>query len=109
MRLEGRRTRTRINVSSSGNTTIISAVSPGIIEIDYISIVPSGGANTIGFIDGSTTMFSFALDDNQGFTYENSSGDYPIVLSNNSAFVLNLSAASQVDGFVLYRVRGENI
>ena len=104
----GRRARARINTSSSGNTTLVAAATDGAFyEIDFIQIMPSGGANTVQLRDGSTTVvFSYPLDDNQAQTFDNASGDYPIVLSSNTAMVLNLSAATQVDGFVLYRVVG---
>lgn len=108
MAFKGRKARVRINTASSGDNTLVSAISPGIIEIDHITVIPTGGANTLGFLDGSTTIFSLALDDNQAYVFDNSGGEYPITLSNNSALVLNLSAATQVDGFILYRVMGDD-
>ncbi len=106
-RQEGRRARAEIDIASSGNNTIITAINPGHIEIDHINLIPTGGANTVILRDGSTQIASYAFDDNQGFAFDNASGDAPLTLSNNSAFVINLSAATQVSGFVLYRVLGE--
>lgn len=104
----GRKARAEIDTASSGNNTIISAAGAGThIEIDFLQVIPTGGANTLTFYDGSTQMFAYALDDNQAQTFDNASGDYSIDLSDNQAFVLNLSAATQVSGFVIYRVVGQ--
>ena len=106
-RQDGRKARAEINTSSSGNNTIISAPSSGHIEIDHLNFLPSGGANTIILRDGATQWVSYALDDSQGFTFDNTSGDNHIELGETNAFVMNLSAATLVSGFVLYRVIGE--
>ena len=106
-RQDGRKARSEIDLSSSGDNTVISAPSSGHIEIDHLNFLPSAGANTIILKDGSTQWVSYALDDSQGFTFDNTSGDNHIELSETSAFVMNLSAATQVSGFVLYRVVGE--
>ena len=105
----GRKVRVRIDEATSGDRTIIAALGAGtIIEIDFFQVMPTGGANTVQWKDGaSTVMFAYALDDNQAITFDNASGDYPIVLTANTAFILNLSASTQVSGFVLYRVVGE--
>lgn len=107
MRGPGRRARARINASTLGDNEIVAALSDGShYEIDFYEILPSGGANTVGLLTGSTTIKSYPLDDNQGVTFDNASGDYPIVCGTNEAINLNLSAATQVDGSVKYRVVG---
>jgi len=111
MRGPGRRVETRINTTALGETSLASAPTDGAhYEIDFISVLPSGGANTVGLFDGTagSVKWSFPLDDNQAFTFDNGSGDYPITLGANNALILNLSAATQVDGFVHYRVVGGN-
>ena len=104
-----RHARAEIDISAASANEIIAAPSSGHIEIDFITILPSGGANTCTFSDGVTQMWEMALDDNQAFTFDNGSGNYPIELSNATAFNITLSAATQASGFVLYRVVGENI
>lgn len=98
----------RVNVATAGSNEIIAAqTSPAFIEIDHVTVLPSGGGQTLTFLDGATTLFSMTLDDNQAWVFDNASGDYPIVLSPASAFNISLSAATQVDGVVLYRVVNE--
>lgn len=104
----GRKARAEIDTATSGDNAIIAAQGSGkTIEIDFFQVMPTGGAQTVSFKNGSTQMFAYALDDNQAVTFDNASGDYPITLSNNTAFNLNLSASTQVSGFVLYRVLGD--
>lgn len=96
----------RINTATIGDNTIIAAPSKGHIEIDHINILPSGGTNTITLKSGSTTKVDYALDDNQALAL-----DIPVqnelALAEAEALVLNLSAATLVTGFVLYRIVGE--
>lgn len=107
MRGPGRRARARINISTLGNNEIVAALSEGShYEIDFVQLMPSGGANTVGLLTGSTTIYSYPLDDNQGQSFDNTTGDYPIVCGTDEAININLSAATQVDGFILYRVVG---
>ena len=108
MRGPGRRARVRINTAVSGDNTLVAAATDGsLYEIDFIQVIPTGGANTVGLKDGaSSTIYSYPLDDNQAQTFDNASGDYPIVFTTNTAMILNLSAGTQVDGYVLYRIVG---
>jgi len=98
-----RKARAVISTSSAGDNTIIAAPSAGYIEIDHIDFIPSGGAQTVTLKDGATTIVAYALDDNQGYAFDNTA-DNPIRLSDATAFVLNLGAATSVTGFVLYRI-----
>ena len=98
----------RINVSSSGDTTLVSAPDAGAhIEIDHINILPSGGANVVSLKDGaSTTIVDYALDDNQLVALDLPKGN-PMELSAATAFIINLGSATKVTGFVAYRIVGE--
>lgn len=96
-----------INTSTSGDNEIIAA--PGankILFIDFLMLNPNGGAQTLTIKSGSTTKFLFVLDDNQPFTMENAIHDPEgiITCAVNAAFNLNLSAATQVTGYVKYRI-----
>lgn len=95
-----------INISSSGDNTIIAAPSTGYIVIDFITLLPTT-AVSVQFKDGSTSYGGpLPLDTKQPFTYENTihSDQGIITLSPGSAFVINLGSAVQCGGFVRYRV-----
>ena len=96
-----------INISTSGDNTIISAPGNGkYIAIDFLAFLPNTAA-TVQLKDGSTNYGgALSLSANQGFILENSMmNEHGVVtLSNNSAFVINLSGAIQVSGFCRYRI-----
>ena len=101
-----------VSVSTSGDTTIISDPGDGKqIAIDFITLNPDGGAQTIGFkncVPGGTTI-SFILNDNQPLTFENAIR-HPrgiLTVNDSAAFVLNLSASQSVTGFIRYRILGQ--
>ena len=97
-----------ISISTSGDNTIITAPSgtSEYIVIDHINMVPNS-AVTVQLKDGSTNYGgAYSLTANQGWVLENSIQNQNgiITLSVNSAFVINLSSAVQVSGFVRYRI-----
>ena len=96
-----------INTSTLGVNEIIAAPGAGKrIAIDFIQILPSGGANTLQIRDGTTVRVRYTMDDQQALTIENVI-QHPlgiIKMADNSAFNLNLSAATLVTGFVRYRL-----
>ena len=96
----------RIDVSASGDSTIISAPTNGHIEIDHLEMIPTGGANTITVTLG-VQVFAYALDDNQAYVYDRTT-DNTLQCDEATLFKINLSAATQVSGFVLYRIVGES-
>jgi len=101
-----RHAQSMISLSAAATTDLIAAPSAGHIEIDHINLLPSGGANTITLDFGADSV-AYAFDDNQGFAFDNTSGDHPIVADEATAVTITLSAATLVTGFVLYRVVGE--
>lgn len=107
--LQGRKAKADIDISASGDNTIVAAPGAGkFIVIDFLTVFPAA-AVTVQFKDGSTNFGgSFPLDAKQPITVENASGVRPALeLSNNSAFVINLSGAVAVTGWVNYRVIGD--
>lgn len=82
---------------------------PGVgktIAIDFISLNPSGGANTITMTGDIAVVY--VLNDNQPLTLENAIQDPEGLLrcAPNTAWKLTLGAATQVEGFVSYRILG---
>lgn len=101
----------RYAVAISKNTQTIEAIvaAPGAgkrIAIDFITLNPSGGANTVT-MTGSIAP-ALVLNDNQPITFENAihspEGIFPC--DDNQAFSLTLGAATQVEGYLLYRIIG---
>ena len=98
-----------VDTSTSGDNELIAAPGAGqFLAIDFISLNPNGGGQTLILKSGSTTRGSFVLDDNQPLTFENAIHDPEgiITCADNAAFNLNLSAATQVTGYIKYRIVG---
>lgn len=94
-----------IDKSTATASELIAAPGAGKrLAIDFITVNPSGGANTVTLTCNIT--IPLLLDDNQPFTFENSIHDPEGVLhcNDNQAFSLTLSAATRVTGYLLYRV-----
>ncbi len=94
-----------INKDTQANAAIIAAPGAGKrIAIDYLVLNPSGGNNVVT-LTGKAAV-PFGLNDNQALILENSphlpEGIYPC--SVNQAFSLALGAATQVEGYALYRI-----
>ena len=96
-----------ISISTSGDNEIIAAPGGGMyLAIDHINVFPAS-AVTVQFKDGSTNYGgSYPLDAKQPVTLENVVQDQDglLTMSNNAAFVINLSSAVAVTGFVRYRI-----
>lgn len=96
-----------INVATSGDQEIIPAPGAGkYLAIDFITINPDGGAQTLIFKTATTELFRFALNDNQPLTFENAI-QHPkgvITIGSNQAFNINLSASTAITGFIRYRI-----
>lgn len=96
-----------VNVAESGDNELIAAPGEGkFIHIDYLQLNPNGGGQTLIFKSGSTERLRFVVDDNQPITMENAIHDPEgiITCAVNEAFNLNLSAATQVTGYIKYRI-----
>lgn len=110
-------TRASIDIATSGDNTIISAPGSGnrIKIIAYklqntsdtdLTVILKTGSTSIngdGFLLGGTATTANApmMD---SFNAPGGVGQGELVLGDNEAFVINLSAAKQVSGFVIYRV-----
>lgn len=98
-----------INISSSGDNTVISASTNGYIVIDHINLL-TGGAVNVQLKDGSSVYGgAYQLTSNQAITLENTMQNEKgiITLTPGNAFIINLSAAVQISGFIRYRIIGE--
>jgi len=97
-----------INISSSGDNTIVVAPGAGKrIYVDYVSFLPTT-AVAVTFKSGTTALSGpYPLDTLQAFTAENASQIESGIIecADNSAFVINLGSAVQVGGFVRYRIK----
>lgn len=96
-----------INKDTTANVAIIAAPGAGKrIAIDYLILNPSGGANIIT-LTGSVAV-PFSRNDNQELELSNDIHNPTgiFLLNDNQAFSLSLSAATQVEGYVLYRIIG---
>ena len=97
-----------INTSTSGDNEIIAAPGAGKqLYIDYLQLNPNGGGQTLIIKSASTEKCRWVLDDNQALTMEDSIHDPEgvITCAVNEAFNVNLSASTQVTGYVKYRIR----
>jgi urease alpha subunit len=95
-----------INISTSGDNTIIAAPTYGYIAIDHINFVPTS-AVTVQLKSGTTNYGgAYPLDTKQAFTIENATHNPKGVITCGSAeaFKINLGSAVQVSGFVRYRI-----
>lgn len=98
-----------IDISSSGDNEIIAAPSgtSEYLVIDHINLIPNS-AVTVTLISESTDLSgAYSMTANQGFVLENSYNDEDglITCGANEAFIINLSGAVQVSGFIKYRIR----
>ncbi len=99
-----------INFSTSGDNTVIAA--PGVgkrIRIDHINFIPAAATN-IQLKDGVTNYGGvYTLLASTVVFIENTSQDQHgvIELSDNAAFVMNSTVATQMGGFVKYRIMNE--
>jgi hypothetical protein len=103
-----KRIHANIDISTSGDNTIISAPAgtSEFLVIDHINLVPNSAVSII-LKTGSTSLSgTYSLTANQGFVLENSYQDQDGLLTcgKNEAFIINLSGAVQVSGFVKYRI-----
>lgn len=96
-----------INISSSGDNTIIAAPGDGkYLAIDFIAMMPTS-AVSVQLKSGTTNYGGpYPLDAKQSFTIENAVHYQGGVIKcgNNEAFVINLNGAVQVGGFLRYRI-----
>lgn len=96
-----------IDKATASNAAIIAAPGAGKhIEIDHYSLLADGGANTVSLRFGTTMIIQADLQANASMVFDNTA-DNPLSTGINEAFNLELSAATSVVGFVIYRVAGD--
>lgn len=97
----------KIDISSSGDNTIIDAQGTGTqIAIDHINFIVSVAVGAT-FKTGSTSISGvYPFDTKQALALDNTmqSEKGVITCGSNEAFVINLDGSVQVSGFVRYRI-----
>lgn len=99
-----------IEISASGDNTIVAAPTTGHLEIDTVVFVTAGSVN-VRLKDGASTNKSGAMTfgTNGTFAYDRASTENAAIeCADGNAFVINLSAAVGVNGICAWRVVGEN-
>lgn len=102
--------RAAINTAAAGDNTIIAAPATGAIHITHLTMQNTSAApSTVILKNGAAAMNGTgyllnASGGNYTFDAPGGPGSGDITLSNASAFVINLSAANQLNGHVLYWV-----
>ena len=103
-----KRIHANIDISSSGDNTVIAAPSgtSEYLAIDHINLVPDSAVGLTLKSDTTSLSGTYSLTANQGFVLENSYQDQDGLLTcaAGKAFIVNLSGAVQVSGFVKYRI-----
>lgn len=101
-----------INISGTGNQQIIAAPGTGKrIRIDHINLMNTAACN-LYWADGSSafaSMGAYSLAGHQGIILENVTHDEKGImeLGDNNAFNINSDTATQISGFVKYRIYSE--
>ncbi len=94
-----------IDIATADDNEIIAAVTGKSIVITHMSILNNvGTSQTVIFKDGATSIngSGFALAGNGGYTFDAPGGVHVIRLSASTAFNINLSAATNLSGYVIY-------
>jgi hypothetical protein len=99
-----------VSISTSGDNTIIAA--PGVgkrLAIDHLNYMPASAVNVTLKSGSNSLSGAYPLTTSQGSVFENvMANDHGVIECNdNEAFIINLSGAVQLSGFVKYRIIGE--
>ncbi len=99
-----------INISSSGDNTIIAAptVAGNYLAIDFISFMPTTAVTVQLKADSVAYGGPLPLDAKQPLTWENAIGNEHGILTMppNVPFIINLDSAVQLGGIIRYREVG---
>ena len=94
-------TNAAVNVTGAGDQTLVSATASQTTRVFRLFLVAAGVTN-ITIKTGSTSLSGvIPLTPNQGFVLD-FDGEPWFVTGSNEAFVINVSAAVDVDGFIQY-------
>ena len=96
---------TTIEDAASGDNTIIAAPGTGLrIAIVHFNFIARGDVNVRLLSDAVQKSGLYNVLANQGFSFDG--GIYaPLLMELNDAFIINLSAAVGIDGFVTHYVQ----
>lgn len=93
-----------IDINSSGDNTIVSAVAGERVRIYRLVLFPNAAVG-LSLKDGASTdmLPAMNLDAKQPFVLDSDNdGNFPYTTTAGNAFIINLDAASQVVGTVWY-------
>jgi hypothetical protein len=105
--ISGEQTRANIDISASGDNTLIAAVTLGEIFIHEV-IGDASAPVTLIIKCGTRQVGKFSLDAGQGLTLDDLPGRYGeprFKCEPGEAFILNLSTAVTFSGSILYSYR----
>ena len=108
MQFDSKQLNVAIDISASGDNTIISAPTTGYLAIDHVNFIPTTAVGVVLKNGSTANTGTYPLDAKQALTVENPSDwrDGVITCLPGEAFVINLDAAVQVSGMVRYRIIG---
>ena len=96
-----------INISTSGDNTVITGVSGQVIKVYKLFLVVNAAVNLI-FKNGASTNLTGTMNmlANGSVTLDNNHVNDPpwFVMSSGNGFVINLSSGQQVSGRVYYNI-----
>jgi len=98
-----------VNIDKATATKTAAIAAPGAgkhIEIDHYSLLADGGANTVTLTFGTTVVIEADLQANASMVFDAPLHN-PLQTGVNEAFNIQLSAATSVVGFIIYRIVGE--
>lgn len=99
--------RVPVEVSASGNNTVIAAIPGKTIEIMEICLIPAADV-TVKLISGTTDLTGDMVFDVPGFRLEALYTGVPhFVGGANEAFIVELGGAVQVGGWAIYSVESD--
>jgi len=92
-----------INDAASGDNTLVALVTGKRIKVFAIVLISEGTVN-VTFKSGASTSLTGAMNfqAREGFTIAVSPPAFVLQTAAGEAFVMNLSAAVQVDGWIAY-------
>jgi len=95
--------RVKIEAAGVGDNTIIAAPGVGMrLRLFHFNFLTRAAVNVRLLSGGNDISGLYNFLGNSGFAFDSAGGLYPTILGENEAFIINLSGAVGIDGYVLY-------